>query len=136
MQGGKSPGRSGPVAVRRAPSDGSPEAFRIQRRDGAEPTVSSGPGVRNIPQPRPRREFDAFAAALTGEGVTVCVAQDSDEPAQARRGFPEQLGQLPPDGTVVLYPMQAENRRAERRQEIIDCVVRDTGFQVAPHRWI
>ena len=26
--------------------------------------------------------------------------------------------------------MQAVNRRAERRQEVIDCVVRDTGFQV------
>jgi hypothetical protein len=34
------------------------------------------------------------------------------------------------DGTVVLYPMHAENRRAERRPEIIDAVVRDTGYQV------
>jgi hypothetical protein len=34
------------------------------------------------------------------------------------------------DGTVVLYPMHAENRRAERRQEIIDAVARTTGFQV------
>jgi hypothetical protein len=35
-----------------------------------------------------------------------------------------------PDGTVVLYPMHAENRRAERRQDILDAVVRETGFQV------
>ena len=34
------------------------------------------------------------------------------------------------DGTVVLYPMYAENRRAERRTEVIDAVVRETGFKV------
>jgi len=34
------------------------------------------------------------------------------------------------DGTLVLYPMQAVSRRAERRREIIESVLRDTGFQV------
>jgi hypothetical protein len=34
------------------------------------------------------------------------------------------------DGTVVLYPMYAENRRTERRTEVVDAVVRETGFKV------
>ena len=75
-------------------------------------------------------EFDAFAAALAGEGVTVCIAQDSDEPRKPDAVFPNNWVSFHPDGTVVLYPMQAVNRRAERRREVIDSVVRDTGFQV------
>jgi hypothetical protein len=75
-------------------------------------------------------EFDAFAAALAGEGVTVCVAQDSDEPRKPDAVFPNNWVSFHADGTVVLYPMQAPNRRAERRQEVVDRVVRDTGFRV------
>ena len=75
-------------------------------------------------------EFDAFAAALGGEGVTVCIAQDSDEPRKPDAVFPNNWVSFHADGTVVLYPMQAVNRRAERRREVIDAVVRDTGFQV------
>ncbi|MEJ0086851.1 MAG: arginine deiminase-related protein [Pseudomonadota bacterium] len=73
-------------------------------------------------------EFDAFAAALEAEGVTVCVAQDSDQPRKPDAVFPNNWVSFHADGTVVLYPMQAENRRIERRQEVIDAVIRDTGF--------
>src|SRR5688500_15474665 len=79
---------------------------------------------------RAQREFDAFAAALTAEGVRVCVAADSDTPTKPDAVFPNNWVSFHADGTVVLYPMYAENRRAERRQEIIDAVVRDTGFVV------
>jgi hypothetical protein len=75
-------------------------------------------------------EFDTFAAALASEGVTVCVAQDSDQPHKPDAVFPNNWVSFHADGTVVLYPMQAGNRRTERRVEIIDAVVRDTGFRV------
>ena len=73
-------------------------------------------------------EFDAFVAALNSEGVTVCVAADSDTPVKPDAVFPNNWVSFHADGTVVLYPMHAENRRAERRTEIVDAVVRDTGF--------
>ena len=76
------------------------------------------------------REFDAFAAALTAEGVKVCVVPDSDMPRKPDAIFPNNWVSFHADGTVVLYPMHAENRRAERRPEIIDAVVRDTGYEV------
>jgi hypothetical protein len=76
------------------------------------------------------REFDAFAAALSAEGVCVCVVPDSDAPTKPDAVFPNNWVSFHADGTVVLYPMYAENRRAERRQEIIDAVVRQTGFGV------
>lgn len=79
---------------------------------------------------RALREFDAFAAALKGEGVTVCIAEDSDQPRKPDAVFPNNWVSFHRDGTVVLYPMHAENRRIERRQEVIDAVVRSTGFRV------
>jgi hypothetical protein len=77
-----------------------------------------------------RVEFDAFAAALGSEGVTVCVADDSDQPRKPDAVFPNNWVSFHADGTVVLYPMQAENRRAERRAGVIAAVARDTGFVV------
>ena len=92
---------------------------RFQRPGGSEHTAAQA-----------QAEFDAFAAALAGEGVTVSVVQDSDEPRKPDAVFPNNWVSFHPDGTLVLYPMQAANRRAERRQEVIDGVVRDTGFEV------
>ena len=77
-----------------------------------------------------RMEFDAFAAALAAEGVTVCVAEDSEEPRKPDAVFPNNWVSFHADGTVVLYPMQAASRRAERRMAVVDKVVRDTGFRV------
>jgi hypothetical protein len=79
---------------------------------------------------RALREFDAFAAALAAEGVSVCVVPDSDSPPKPDAVFPNNWVSFHADGTVVLYPMHAENRRAERRQEVIDSVARETGFEV------
>jgi hypothetical protein len=79
---------------------------------------------------RALREFDAFVAALSGEGVTACVVEDSDQPRKPDAVFPNNWVSFHRDGTVVLYPMHAENRRAERRQEIIDAVTRTTDFRV------
>jgi len=75
-------------------------------------------------------EFDAFAAALSAEGVGVCVVPDTDSPALPDAVFPNNWVSFHADGTVVLYPMYAENRRAERRPEVVDAVVRETGFRV------
>ncbi|HEY6124696.1 MAG TPA: arginine deiminase-related protein [Steroidobacteraceae bacterium] len=76
------------------------------------------------------REFDAFAAALSAEGVKVCVVPDSESPRKPDAVFPNNWVSFHADGTVVLYPMHAENRRAERRPEIVEAVARETGFQV------
>jgi len=92
---------------------------RFQRPGGSEQTAVHA-----------QAEFDAFAAALAGEGITVCIAPDSDEPRKPDAVFPINWVSFHADGTVVLYPMQAPNRRTERRREVIDCVVRDTGFRV------
>lgn len=76
-------------------------------------------------------EFDAFAQALAGEGVTVCVAEDSADPPKPDAVFPNNWVSFHEDGTVVLYPMQAASRRVERRPEVLDAVIRRTGFRIS-----
>lgn len=65
-------------------------------------------------------EFDAFAEALRKEGVNVIIADDTQSPAKPDAIFPNNWISFHEDGHIVLYPMQAENRRTERRNEIIE----------------
>ncbi|WP_417359069.1 citrulline utilization hydrolase CtlX [Galbibacter sp.] len=67
-----------------------------------------------------QKEFDAFVETLRSVGVTVVVYQDdlvSDTPDSV---FPNNWISTHADGTVALYPMFAENRRLERREEVCE----------------
>lgn len=75
-------------------------------------------------------EFDAFAAALASEGIPVCIAEDSAQPLKPDAVFPNNWVTFHADGTVVLYPMQCESRRVERRMEVVEAVTRETGYTV------
>jgi hypothetical protein len=75
-----------------------------------------------------REQFAALVAALRAAGATVCVARDSAEPAKPDAVFPNNWVSFHEDGTVVLYPMQSENRRTERRESIVEQVKTDLGF--------
>ena len=67
-----------------------------------------------------QREFDEMVRQLRASGVDVMVYNDTPEPHTPDSIFPNNWVSFHYSGTVVLYPMQAENRRAERRQAIID----------------
>ena len=75
-------------------------------------------------------EFEQLARALASEGVGVCAVDDSVHPAKPDAVFPNNWVSFHDDGTVVLYPMQSASRRPERRQEILDAVVRELSFTV------
>ena len=61
----------------------------------------------------------------------MCALDDTPEPPKPDAVFPNNWISFGQDGTVVLYPMQAESRRRERRREIIDEVAAQTGYQVS-----
>src|SRR5450432_829854 len=65
-------------------------------------------------------EFEGLAEALQRAGVAVMIAPDSPLPAKPDEIFPNNWVSFHFDGTVVLYPMLAPNRRAERRDEILE----------------
>lgn len=64
-------------------------------------------------------EFDAFAEKLKEKGVNVFVFEDTPTPIKPDAVFPNNWSSFYADGTIILYPMCAENRRAERRDDII-----------------
>jgi hypothetical protein len=89
------------------------------------------PGGAQSGQAQAATEFDHFVHALQSEGITVCAVDDTPTPPKPDALFPNNWVSFHEDGTVVLYPMQAESRRRERRPEIIDAVVQHLGFKVS-----
>jgi hypothetical protein len=82
-------------------------------------------------QARAQREFDILADALRDNGINVIVVDDTVEPHTPDSIFPNNWISFHADGRVVLYPMEAENRRTERRMDIVDALDADLGFSVS-----
>ena len=76
-----------------------------------------------------QQEFDAFVAKLRKVGVDVIVIEDTLEPNTPDSIFPNNWISFHENGDVALYPMFAENRRAERREDILD-TLEDEGFKI------
>ncbi len=69
-------------------------------------------------------EFDAFVNQLRAKDVDVTVVQDTPEPWTPDSIFPNNWFSSHFTGELVLYPMFAENRRQERKQEVVDLLTR------------
>jgi hypothetical protein len=76
-----------------------------------------------------QQEFDAFVDKLRNVGVNVIVVEDTLNPDTPDSIFPNNWISFHENGDVVLYPMFAENRRLERREEILD-MLEEKGFAV------
>ncbi|HET7308270.1 MAG TPA: arginine deiminase-related protein [Gammaproteobacteria bacterium] len=76
------------------------------------------------------QEFEALAGALKDAGVNVIVYADTPSPDKPDAVFPNNWLSTHADGSVVLYPMQATNRRIERRPEIVADLAAANGFSV------
>jgi hypothetical protein len=75
-------------------------------------------------------EFESLVSVLRGAGIEVHVFDDTLEPHTPDSVFPNNWVSFHADGTVVLYPMEAENRRCERRPDVIERLDAELGFQV------
>lgn len=65
-------------------------------------------------------EFDAFVLELQKNLVQTEIFEDSGSPVKPDAVFPNNWFSTHANGTLVLYPMQAANRRLERRNDIAD----------------
>jgi hypothetical protein len=70
------------------------------------------------------KEFDDFVEKLRAEDIDVMVVNDSDRPHTPDSIFPNNWISFHNDGRVFLYPMFAENRRLERKPEVIETIKR------------
>jgi hypothetical protein len=67
-----------------------------------------------------QEEFDAYVEKLRSFGVNVVVVSDTKEFDTPDSIFPNNWISFHQDGTVGLYPMFAENRRLERREDVLE----------------
>lgn len=74
-----------------------------------------------------QKEFDAFVEVLRAKGVNVVVIEDTKTPDTPDSIFPNNWISFHSNGTVGLYPMFAENRRNERREDILT-TLEEKGF--------
>lgn len=73
----------------------------------------------NFTQEQVNEEFSNLKNILTSHGIEVLVYNQTDQLNTPDAIFPNNWFSTHSDGRIILYPMKAENRRLERRQEII-----------------
>ena len=66
-----------------------------------------------------KREFDDFVRVLDDAGIETFVYQDKEEIEAPDSIFPNNWVSFHENGNLALYPMFAQNRRRERREDII-----------------
>jgi hypothetical protein len=62
---------------------------------------------------------------LKDHGLNVLVVDDTDDPPKPDAIFPNNWISTSPDGKVMVYPMYAANRRAEKRDDILQWLARE-----------
>ncbi len=88
------------------------------------------PSLAEAQQAAALEEFEVLASALREAGVDVLAFDDTPEPHTPDAIFPNNWVSFHADGTVVLYPMMAANRRAERRLDILEHLSAEDGFKI------
>ena len=76
-------------------------------------------------------QFDDLVSDLGTNGIEAIVVEDTSEPRTPDSIFPNNWVSFHADGRVVLYPMEADNRRTERRMDIVESLDTTYGFQVS-----
>lgn len=66
------------------------------------------------------KEFDGFVDLLRKNDVDIIVVDDTLQPETPDSIFPNNWVSFHDDGSVYLYPMFSENRRLERRKDILE----------------
>ncbi len=107
-----------------------PVAFRMNEQTAVNNYFQEDLDVkRQTINERAQKEFDDFVAVLRQNGVNVIVVDDKKENDTPDSIFPNNWVSFHKSGTVVVYPMFAENRRKERRVDIFD-ILEEKGYVI------
>ncbi|WP_221393153.1 citrulline utilization hydrolase CtlX [Dyadobacter sp. NIV53] len=94
------------------------ESNKFQRDSSAQNTL-------DYAQQQAREEFDLMISQMEKTGIDVNVFEDNDDKYRPDAVFSNNWVSFHQSGKVVLYPMMAENRRNERRLDIIEDLKKD-----------
>ncbi len=107
-----------------------PVAFRMNEQTAVNNYFQEDLDINNATiNKKAQSEFDNFVEALRAKGVHIIVIDDIKENDTPDSIFPNNWVSFHSSGTVAIYPMFAENRRQERRQDIFD-TLESNGFLI------
>ncbi len=108
-----------------------PVGFRMNEQTAVnnyyqQEVIDSLPATINA---KAQREFDDLVIKLQNQGVNVIVVDDTETPSTPDSLFPNNWISFHQNGDVALYPMFAENRRLERREDVLE-ILESKGFVI------
>lgn len=107
-----------------------PVAFRMNEQTAVNNYFQEDLAIRNAEiNALAQKEFDAFVSKLRSVGVHVIVEEDDLKMDTPDSIYPNNWITTHHDGIVALYPMFAENRRKERREEVLERLEKE-GFHI------
>jgi len=108
-----------------------PAAFGFNPETAVNNYFQSDPGTSpddsgtNLLQHTALAEFDNMVQVLRSHGIDVLVINDTIEPVKPDAIFPNNWLSTSPSGLVSVFPLYAPNRRAEKRDEILEEIGKD-----------
>lgn len=103
---------------------------------GFNPETAASNSFQNNPSNVPVRElaiaeFNAAVSLLQRESVNTVVFDDIPKDRTPDSIFPNNWVSFHKDGKVVLYPMEAPNRRREKRRDILEMLKNEKGYELS-----
>jgi hypothetical protein len=107
-----------------------PVQFRMNEQTAINNYFQEDLDIKNAEiNKKAQEEFDAFVEKLRAAGINVIVEEDDKLMDTPDSIFPNNWVSFHENGNVGLYPMFAENRRKERRDEIFIRLEKE-GFKI------
>lgn len=107
-----------------------PVAFRMNEQTVVNNFFQEDLDIQNAEiNAKAQEEFDAFVDKLRAVGVNIIVIDDDLKNDTPDSIFPNNWVSFHHNGNVGLYPMFAENRRRERREDVLERL-EDEGFVI------
>jgi len=102
-----------------------PAAFSFNAETAANNFFQSHPSESSdVLQQKALVEFDAMVDTLRNHGIEVVVIEDTPEPLKRDAIFPNNWFSTNRVGIVSVFPMQAQSRRLEKRDDIIESLAK------------
>jgi len=112
-----------------------PANFGYNPETGASNTFQQSTGQEEIDviKRKARAEFDVLVSKLQSNGINIVIVEDTNDPLKSDAVFPNNWFSSHADGSLITYPMLSENRRQERRGDIIEILKEEFGFSKHYH---